>query len=420
MSEIKNRATLDSTQFQAGLKNMQGGVKNLGASLKGIPGIGAALSVAGLAKIATDAMRSADEIDNLSIQMGLGVETVQAYNVALKESGLSMGDLQSALDRIKRAQAEAISGNQKSAQSFAALGISMDRLRQMGTEDLLESVGRGMGENEGAASATQAAYDLLGRSAGRLTDVLIQMNRNGIQAQIQAYKELGLVIDEVTNERLNQAELRMNRFSTRSKNFAMQTLSDFGQGMMMIGHMNTGSSIDEAFQKSNQPTVDAMNARREGQAKKLQAQIDEAEMGAGEQLETLQEKMRLEALSGAALKEELNIKLRIAQADLAAAENNIQKFAALQKVYDIEQQISRIKDEAVKADEIEKDTPSGAASFFRSHGGGGGNILGSPAETRREKHFADMARALQAVDRATREQTEILRTISNQDGNAIL
>jgi hypothetical protein len=47
MAEIRNRATLDSTQFQAGLQGMQGQVQGLARSMRGIPGIGSALSVAG-------------------------------------------------------------------------------------------------------------------------------------------------------------------------------------------------------------------------------------------------------------------------------------------------------------------------------------------------------------------------------------
>ena len=367
MAEIRNRATLDSTQFQAGLKNMQGGVQNLGSSLKAIPGIGAALSIAGIAALARDAMKTADEIDNLSRQTGLGVETVQAYQIALDEAGLSMGNLQGALDRMKRAQAEAITGNVKATDTFRRLGISQQELARMNTEQLLERVSKNMGELDGDADATAATFDLMGRNAGRLTDVLIQMNRDGIQAQIDNLKELGLLWDTEVISRLDRAQIRMERFGKQASATSATAFSGLIERMEFIGALVGGASMEEAYNISQAPVVQAQAARSDAEARSLERQMRAAESQAGDRLADLQEQRRLQSLANDELRRELNLKLEIANAELEAAQNNIERYNALREVFDIEQQIARIKEDR-QTEEREETRPDIDAGQLRRIG----------------------------------------------------
>ena len=352
MAEIKNRATLDNTQFQAGLKGMQGQVQNLGQSLKSLPGIGSALTIAGITALTTRALNAADEIDNLSIQMSLGVETVQAYQVALGEAGLDMGTLQSATDRLTRAQAKAMAGNARYKQSFEALGISQDRLAKMGTEELLESTGKSMGELRGDANATAASFDLLGRNSERLRNVLIDTNRSGIQAQIDAYKELGLIVDAVTIERMNQAQLRYDRVFARTRN---QMRSFVGQAdrVMEIGArmLFLNQRPSRAAEEADAPVLKAMEERESNLEKLRRERAASRESDAQRELEALNKRRRLDEMSGEELRAKLQTKLKELQTEEEQTKTYAERLRIAREIYDLEGRISRIKEDAPAREE---------------------------------------------------------------------
>ena len=411
MAEIRNRATLDNTQFQAGLKGMQGQVQNLGQSLKSLPGIGSALSIAGIAAIARRSLNAADEIDNLSRQMSLGIETVQAYQVALGEAGLDMGTLQSATDRLTRAQAEAMAGNARYQQSFEALGISQDRLAQMGTEELLESTGKSMGELRGDANATAASFDLLGRNSERLRDVLIDVNKNGIQAQIDEYKALGLVIDEAMIRRLDLAQLRVERTGRTVRNTLSKLVADADQGFEMMARMIHGESMSEAFSASEAPILQAMEERESNLEQLRRERAASRESDAQRELESLNEKRRLQDLSGDQLRNELQAKLELLQAEDEQAKTAVERLRIARQIYDIEGQISRIRD-----DDQEREGTRGVSRFERIGTDTGTASPLNQGITRAERQRESMHRLMQQQLRNQFQQLEELREIARNRG----
>jgi hypothetical protein len=395
MAEIRNRATLDSAQFQAGLQGMQGQVQGLARSMRGIPGIGSALSVAGLAALAVDAMRSADEIDNLATQMGMGVETVQAYQVALKEAGVSMGALQAASDRLKQKQAEAIQGNERARQSFRALGIDMGDLERADTTGLLELVGRGLHETGGDAEATSAQFELMGRNSERLKDVLIDLNKDGIQAQIQAFKELGIILDEFAIRQLNDAEQRLSRFQGRMgigfKKASAQVVTELNIVEEQIKKMSAleiatgllspasfagrlaGRQIAgerEEIQEEDRSQFDAAQEARDERIKKERENEDARRAKETQrELQQLEEKRRLQSLTNDELRAELNAKLDIARASFDAATGDAARLAALKEIHQLETDISRIREPRERAEGREQEAPVGQLRRIGANGG---------------------------------------------------
>jgi hypothetical protein len=423
MAEIKNKATLDTTQFQAGLAGMSSKVKGLGQSLKSMPGIGQALSVGAVAAFAKAALSSADQIDNLANQMNMGVEAVQAYQVALGEAGLSMGELQATSMKLNKAQADALNGNAQAAESFAALGIDMKSLKGADPTRMLELVGQGLARTDGQTEATAASFRLLGESSGKLKQVLMDLNRDGIQSTINAYKEMGLVIDAETVARLDAAEQRLSRFGAATKNFGTQALADIMRGIEMTGaRLGGAESWTEAAGLVDEPQRIAAQAKEEKRAREQAAQLASVEAATNKELSALEEKRRIQGLTSEALKAELQAKLAIAQADLQAAQNAAQKVEALKQIMTLEDGISRIKTDSAVSDSEED---SRVSSFTRIGGGMGGrmdwaqhNQIGSPSNMQRRQEEA--SRLQKATVDAVRRSNDILERIANREGGAIL
>jgi hypothetical protein len=365
MAEIRNRATLDSTDFQGKLKGMQGGVKTLGQSLKSMPGIGAAIGVAGLTRMVGSALKTADEIDNLSKQMSLNIETVQLYKVALGEAGLSLGTLQSAMDRLAKAESDALTGNLKYQQSFQALGISMDQLKKASPEEVLELVGRGMAETGDSAEGAAAVYDLFGRNSNKLRKVLIDLNKDGIQAQIEAYKKLGLVMDEVAIRKLDEQEVRLSRAGVSARNFGTELLSTATIGLEAIGALAGGArSMEEILEavglaassaadgvgdmademgrleESQQKAIDAM-----GEISKLLFNQGISDLGVEDQLEFFEKKLQ---------------ELQRREGEAFGEDDQQKRLEILKEMEGVEKEIARLKKE--QADAAEKAADAEAKS----------------------------------------------------------
>jgi hypothetical protein len=292
--------------------------------------------------------------------MEMGIEATQAYKFALEEAGLSMGTLQSASDRMRKAQNDAITGNAKAQDSFKALGVSMRDLESADTTKLLELVGRGMADTQGSAEATSAAYDLMGRNSERLKAVMMELNKDGIQAQIEAMKELGVVVDEATIRKLDEAEQKISRFTKQAGNsfsiFAAQVI-DTGRVLKEMGNLESGSlfSLSRAAMAVDEGNANAAamayNAQLDARKAKLEANAEaerKVQQEIQKQIDALKEKRRIEELSNEELRAELNTRLMNAQAAEMGAKKAGDKAAeleALKEIHALEEQIASIKDD---------------------------------------------------------------------------
>lgn len=191
--------------------------------------IAGAFSARAIIQFGMDALRTADQVSNLSERMGLSAETTQSLTQVAEEAGLTFGDFESALVRLNRAQADAQTGNEKNAESFHALGISIEEVRSLNPEQLFERVARALSENSGSADATSAAYDLLGRSAGRSLEVIKSLGAEGFDALNERMRAMGLIMSNDVISNLDRAEESLSRSMTAAKNWGIEVLGSWGQ-----------------------------------------------------------------------------------------------------------------------------------------------------------------------------------------------
>lgn len=251
MATIRNKATLDSTQFQAGLGKMQGGVQSLSKSFASISGIGAGLSFAGLAAGARAALRTADEIDNLAKQSDLGVEALQALKFQAEEAGIQFETMRPAINALRRAVEAAKGGNEQYAKSFETLGVSSQELSGMSTEQVLNAVAKAMYESADSADVSVAATKVLGAESTRLNGILKDLGSEGLQQLIERLKESGHIMSEQTVGSLDRAEESASRLGNRLKNMAMISVAGANDAndalWAYVGALSAGASNSEAM-----------------------------------------------------------------------------------------------------------------------------------------------------------------------------
>lgn len=253
MGIIKNFATLDTTAFNSGLGKMQGGVKGVGKSLMALPGLGGLIAGAGLIAGIKEVGKMADELDNLSKQTDLNVESIQALKFIAEEGGIAFKTLRPAINMYRRSVDQALAGNENIIKSFTALGISMYDLERMNTDERFDAIAKALYNAQGDANDMANITKLLGAESTRLNDILKTVGKDGLPALIAGLKESGLVMDAKTIKSLDRTEEAASRLWTRLKVLGVQTAGTFSMGMEEIatytGALAAGASNAEALQQ---------------------------------------------------------------------------------------------------------------------------------------------------------------------------
>jgi hypothetical protein len=275
IAELKALFGIDTKQAEKAIDNIGNKIKSLGSNqLAGLKGmIAGAFSVGAVVALGKSLMNTAGEIMHTSEALNVGTESLQALKARAAETGLSFEDLQGVMGRITRAQAEALTGNEKMITAFAALGITLDNLEQMGVDEIMQRIGVAFKDGGRSAEEIAASFDIMGRGSARLMGFLESMADTTIPALISRYKELGMVIDEEYIEKLHQAEITTERGITIIRN---RLIAGFGGMITLIEGFAKGKSFDEIIGEQARLT---QNKKREIYPKFTRKTMEEAEKG---------------------------------------------------------------------------------------------------------------------------------------------
>ena len=182
-----------------------GKVSGFGGKLKGIANaakigatavaaIGTAVAAAGtaMAKAASDTAAYADNIDKASQKLGVSAEFYQEWEAVLQHSGTSMSSMTATFRTLANA-AQDMSADQQAA--FEKLGISINDVANLSTEELFAQVISGLQQMESGTERTAIATDLLGRGAMEM-GALLNTSAEDTQKMIDTVHELGGVMSD--------------------------------------------------------------------------------------------------------------------------------------------------------------------------------------------------------------------------------
>lgn len=175
---------------------------------------GAAAAVAALAKTVGElhemtkkAAADVDEILTESLVTGLSTKTIQELKYAENLIDVSYSTITASMTKLTQSMAAVQSGNEKTAASFAALGVAItDENGQLrDAESVFYDVIDALGKIENPTERDAAAMELLGKSAQELNPLIIQ----GSQALRDLSEEAernGYVLDESQLKKLGEVD----------------------------------------------------------------------------------------------------------------------------------------------------------------------------------------------------------------------
>lgn len=147
---------------------------------------------AAMVKVTSDTAAYADSIDKASQKLGVSAEFYQEWEAVLQHSGTSMSSMTSTFKTLANA-AQDMSKDQQAA--FEKLGISIQEVANLSTEDLFEKVISGLQQMESGTERTAIATDLLGRGAMEM-GALLNTSAEDTQKMIDTVHELGGVMSD--------------------------------------------------------------------------------------------------------------------------------------------------------------------------------------------------------------------------------
>lgn len=225
-----------------------------GSKLSGALSKASKIGIASVAGIAT-AMTSAtaviakgtsataeygDNIDKMSQKLGVSSTFYQEWDAVLQHSGTSMDSMSATFKKLATASQNT---TQSQAEAFQQLGLSMEQVSSMSTEELFTSVISGLQGMEEGTERTALATELLGRGAMEM-GALLNTSAADTQGMIDKVHELGGVLSEdaVKNSAQFQDSLQdmQTAFSGLSQNLMAEFLPSVSEVMDGLGKVASG------------------------------------------------------------------------------------------------------------------------------------------------------------------------------------
>lgn len=193
---------IDSSQAEASLGKTDDKAKEVQDTLASTvkkaatwaTGTAAAITAATVAvfKVADSVAAVGDEIDKQSQKLGISAQAYQEWDAILGHCGASMDSLKAGMKTLSKAIAD---GSADQVAAFQAVGLSLEEVQQMSTEDVFAAVITGLQGMEEGAERTNIATTLLGRSAQELGP-LLNTSAEATEEMRQTVNDLGGVMSD--------------------------------------------------------------------------------------------------------------------------------------------------------------------------------------------------------------------------------
>lgn len=152
-------------------------------------GIGSLVGGGLFAAATRGALDFATAIEGASARLDVSTETLQGLKILAEDLNIPFETLQGVIQRISRNAGQALSGDTRLADAFAELGITLEELQGLNTEDLFFAIADAAKDTSRSWRETSAALAKVGDTeAVRLRGLLVQ-GGDALAAGVNALKD---------------------------------------------------------------------------------------------------------------------------------------------------------------------------------------------------------------------------------------
>ena len=136
-----------------------------------------------------------DTVDKTATKLGVSKKFYQELDYVMQLNGASASEVSVGFKTLQNKIADATSGNASALASFEALGISMEDLQNLSTEEIFMATVSGLQGMEEGATKASASYDLFGKSGQTMAN-LLAMDNEEMNKAIETANEYGIIMDD--------------------------------------------------------------------------------------------------------------------------------------------------------------------------------------------------------------------------------
>lgn len=210
-------------ESEGGITNFIGNVGKVGA----VVATGVTAAATGLTAMVGKITETTGQIADNAAKAGLSAEEYQKWKFAAEQSGMTMETLQGAMVKSQKAFAEAKTGNEALAGTYAQLGVDLNSITN--SEDAFNQTMAALAGVADEAQRNAMANDLFGRSYAELTPLLSE-GADGMDALKQTASDLGMVM---SNDAVAQGEALGDTLD-QIKGAAMGVFNSLGTSLVPI------------------------------------------------------------------------------------------------------------------------------------------------------------------------------------------
>lgn len=168
-------------------KNFQRMGKDLGALNGVFSRLGTILGGIALTNFGMNALKAADDVNDLSEAIGVSVAEIKNLQAAFAASGGDADGASTALTRLSKAVSEARQGNEGLRKTFEEVGVSQEMLARGNLSEILRQTFAGMEQLGPSVDRTATSMELLGKTNNTLN---FEKVNSQLDANIEKYKQL--------------------------------------------------------------------------------------------------------------------------------------------------------------------------------------------------------------------------------------
>lgn len=277
--DLMAKIGLDTSEYDRGLDESEGKFSGFGDKIKaGFGNIksfasgavsavasGVSTVVSGVGNLAnsiysasSDLANYGDNIDKASQKIGISAKAYQEWEAVMQHSGTSMDSMTTSFKTLATAS-QGASADQ--VEAFKKLGLSMEEVSSMSTEELFSRTIAGLQGMEEGTERTTIASQLLGKGAMEM-GALLNTSAEDTQAMIDRVNELGGVLsDEAVKESANFND-QLQDMNTAMDALKRQMVAEFLPGLS--GLMQGFTSLITGSEKAETQLISGFAKISEG------------------------------------------------------------------------------------------------------------------------------------------------------------
>lgn len=165
------------------------------------------ISAGALASFAKSVVNTVGGLGELSEQLGINTQALQALQVSATQTGVGAEQLEAGIAKMARTIGDAAAGNKEALATFDELGVGIQNadgsMRPL--EEILQDIAVAISGVKDPATKARLEMEVFGKSGQRLAVLLNELARDGMQGTIDKARELGTVVDDDLIKRFDDA-----------------------------------------------------------------------------------------------------------------------------------------------------------------------------------------------------------------------